>query len=94
MATLKSATIDENLDGITDKISISVSMPLSSSERISSYTALTYFDCQLRGHAKVLFDSVVLMDGSKGDDSNGISSISLDGDIILRQLQPFKAYAG
>ena len=88
---LKSAELDDNRDGITERIELGIQLPLFPTEKITKFTALIYHDVELQDKARCLFDAVSLV---SYDSSLSISSVYIDGDVILRQSWPLDVKGG
>jgi hypothetical protein len=90
-ALVQSAELDDNRDGITDRIELSMQMPLASDEEITSFSALVFCDVKLSSKARYLFDSAVLVQHHNG---MGMGDLSVDGDLLLRQTWPLVSKGG
>lgn len=88
---VKSAELDDNHDGIVDRIEIGMKMPLKDTESITKFTAMVYHDVELKDRARYKFDAV-----SYVTTSNPVSmgSLYIDGDISLRQTWPLDYKGG
>ncbi|RYH30785.1 hypothetical protein EON65_04175 [archaeon] len=89
--TLRSAEMDDNRDGKTDRLEVSVLLPITADESISGFTAAVYLDVKLNERAKVLFDGVGFV---HYEGSTPLQKLSVDGDMMLRQTWPLKVYGG
>lgn len=87
----KSAELDDNRDGKTDRLEMSFQVPLAPTEMISGVTALTYYNVQLKNKVKYIFDAVSVIDY---DSSSFISQLDVDGDLMLRQKWPLISKGG
>lgn len=87
----RSAEMDDNRDGITDRLELSVQLPVSSTEKITGFTTLVYFDVQLNSVAKYLVDSVIFINYESG---SPIGKLNIEGDMKLRQTWPLSSYGG
>lgn len=89
---LRSAEIDENKDGIPERLELSVNLPLRTGEKIFGFDIVTYHDAQLNSVARYFFDNIgyVHFEGS----GLPLSKVNIDGDFILRQSWPLNAYGG
>ena len=82
---MKSAEFDDNHDGINDRIEITMTMPLQSTEEVTSFNGMVLFDVVLEERARVQFDSSATFSYNSG---SSISSVNLAGDVMLRQTWP------
>lgn len=87
----KSAELDDNRDGVTDRLEIGIQMPLQVSETINSFSLLCHFDVKLSGMAKYQFDAVTYINY---ETSNSISEFTVDGDMKIRQTMPLSGTGG
>ena len=55
---LQSGTLDDNNDGLMDRLEIGIQMPLGISESITGFSALFYHDVSVSARAQVLYDSM------------------------------------
>eukprot|EP01031_Cornospumella_fuschlensis_P030747 gene30747-37149_t len=88
---LRSAEMDDNRDGKTDRLELSVVLPISADESISGFTAAVYVDVKLHERAKLLFDGVGFVNY---EGSTSLQKLAIDGDMMLRQTWPLTAYGG
>jgi len=88
---LQSAEFDDNLDGITDRIEVSVQMPLQSTETISGMATMLMTEVELRDRARVKFDSATLVNYNSG---SAINNVHVEGDVTLRQTWPLSVRGG
>ncbi len=88
---LRSAEFDDNRDGKTERLEISLELPLQDAEYIHGVTVAVYFDTKLHARAKYTFDAVGYVNYESG---SPMSKLSIDGDLMLRQSQPFAVYGG
>lgn len=87
----KSAELDDDRDGKTDRLEMSFQLPLAPSEMISGVTALTYYNTKLSTKVKYIFDAVSIFDY---DSSSFISQLDVDGDLVMKQTWPLVAKGG
>jgi hypothetical protein len=88
---LRSSELDDNRDGIMDRLELSVLLPLLPGESILSFSSILYEDIQLRDRAKILIDGITYLNY---ESAVPMASLTMDGDLLLRQSQPFSAYGG
>lgn len=87
----RSAELDDNRDGLVDRLEVSAQLPLAANEKITGVSCLVYFDVQLNSIAKYLFDAVVLLNYESG---TPFAKVNLEGDLKLRQTWPLNSYGG
>jgi len=88
---LKSVELDDNRDGLTDRIEVNVQMPISKQEKILGASGLFYFDVQISSKARYIFDSMAFVNY---ESAAAIRNLYVDGDLIMRQTWPFSAQGG
>lgn len=88
---LQSAEFDDNLDGITDRIELSVRMPLAPKETITGMSTIMMTDVALQNRARVKFDSATLVNYNSG---SAINNVHVEGDLFLRQTWPLPVRGG
>jgi len=86
MATVHAREIDDNLDGLADRVTLSVTVPLNAWEEIYTIQALIFVDCGLRNHVKIDMESLAYVHYNSGIP---ISTLTTRGDLTLRQTQLF-----
>jgi hypothetical protein len=91
-STIKSIEVDENEDGLTDRIELNLLIPLSDNERITSLDGLIFSEIKIQQKARYLFDAVSHV--SIRSAGEGMSQISVDGNVVIRQAVPFIARGG
>jgi hypothetical protein len=74
-----------------DRLEVGIQMPLGLTETITGFSVLFYHDVSVSARAKALFDAVshVSYDGA-----NPVGSVSIDGDLLLRQTQTLYCKGG
>jgi hypothetical protein len=88
---LRSAELDDNRDGITERIELGIQLPLFPAEKVTKFTALVYHDVELKDKARCLFDAVSYISYESG---LSLGSVHIDGDIIIRQTWPLEVKGG
>lgn len=88
---LNSIELDDNMDGVTDRLELSIRMPISSTEKITGISLLTYFDITINGKARLLIDAVSFINY---DSSKSMSKLRIDGDLMFRQTWPLNTKGG
>lgn len=76
---------DDNMDGLVDRWTVAVQMPLDASEQVLHVQALAMFDYSLNGPAQLDMDGVVFVDYSS---SMPGKSLQVEGEVKLRQRSP------
>lgn len=90
-AIVRSAELDDNNDGIVERIEVGLTVPLTTSESITKFSMLVYHDVELKDVARYRFDAISF---ASYDTSIPIGSIYIDGDVMLRQLLPLDVKGG
>jgi hypothetical protein len=90
-AIVRSAELDDNNDGIVERIEIGLAVPLTITESITKFSMLVYHDVELKDVARFRFDTVSF---ASYDTSIPIGSIYMDGDVMLRQQSPLDVKGG
>ena len=88
---LQSAELDDNRDGVIDRLEINVKMPIGINETITRFDALFYHTATLSARVKYVFDGVSFV---SYETSNPIGNVQIDGDIMLRQTSTLIAKGG
>lgn len=91
LPNLHSAELDDNRDGKTERLELSLELPLQEFEYIHGVTVTVYFDTKLHDRAKYTFDAVGYMNYESG---SPMSKLSVDGGLMLQQAEPFVVYGG
>ncbi len=79
---IRSAELDDNRDGIADRIEIGVQLPIYSDEQIIKMNAIVYHNIELKDKAKYRFDAVSYLSYSN---PLPIQYLYIDGDINVKQ---------
>lgn len=88
---LQTAEIDDNQDGIVDRMEVSMNMPLAPEEDVTGISAVFLHDVKLKTRARYIFDAASLI---SYESSTPISTLRIDGDIRLRQTWPLSVKGG
>jgi len=91
MPVLQTAELDDNRDGVVDRMEVTMNMPLSPGEQVTGLSALFLHDVKLRTRARYIFDAASLI---TYESSTPMSQLNVDGDIILRQTWPLNVKGG
>jgi hypothetical protein len=92
-STIKSLEIDENSDGLIDRLEMNLLIPLLSGEKITSFDALIFSEVRLQQKVKYVFDAMSYLTIRSGGGDH-MKHIYFDGNIIIRQAAPFLARGG
>jgi hypothetical protein len=90
-AVIQSAELDDNMDGINDRIEFSMLMPLKAYEQVTGLNILFTHDVKLQERAYYVFDSASLI---QHEASSPIKDIKIDGDMRIRQTWPLSTKGG
>ena len=74
-----------------DRLEINIQMPIASDELIHGFTALVYYNVKFSEKVKYLIDAVSYVNYDSG---GGMSALTLDGDLVLRQTWPLEGKGG
>ena len=88
---LRSAELDDNRDGVMDRLEVGIQMPLGVNETVTRMDALFYHTATISNRVKYTFDGVSFV---TYDSSNPMGSLQIDGDIIFRQTSTLIAKGG
>jgi hypothetical protein len=92
-STIKSLEIDDNSDGLIDRLEINLLIPLLRGERITSFDALIFSEIRLQQKVKYIFDAMTHLSIRSGGGDH-MRQIYFDGNVIIRQAAPFIARGG
>lgn len=88
---LQTAEIDDNRDGIIDRMEVIMNMPLQPDELVTGMSAVFLHDVKLKTRARYVFDAASLV---QFEGSTPISHLRIDGDIKVRQTWPLTVKGG
>ncbi len=88
---LQSAEFDDNRDGLTDRMELSVQMPLGGDEVVTGMTAMLMQRVSFSAKARYVFDAAAYINY---ESATPISQLTVDGDLVLRQTWPLTAKGG
>ena len=91
VSVLQTAELDDNRDGIIDRMEVTLSMPLAPSEQVTGFSAVFLHDVKLKGRARYVFDAASLV---RYESSTPMSQLNIDGDILIRQTWPLSVKGG
>lgn len=83
--------MDDNHDGLVDRLEVSANLPVAANEKITGMSCAFYFDVQLNSIAKYLFDAVIFTNYESG---TPIAKLDMEGDMKIRLSWPLSAYGG
>jgi hypothetical protein len=89
---LQSAEVDDNRDGIIERIHVNIQLPLKPKESIQNIQCLFFHDVQLNSRAKYEYDSLTHITYSST--LSFINNIYIDGNIKIRQNSPLIVSGG
>lgn len=88
---LQSAELDDNKDGVMDRLELGIKMPIGVNETITRMDTLLYHTATLSGRVKYTFDGVTFV---TYESMIPIGNLLIDGDIIFRQTATLSAKGG
>ncbi|CAM9222905.1 unnamed protein product, partial [Phaeothamnion confervicola] len=88
---IQSRSVDMNSDGLPDRVTLNVQMPMAAAEKVYSFKALVFFQTQLQDRAKLGMDTVAYAEATTGLPAR---AVALDGDFLLRQTWPLAVGGG
>ncbi len=91
-STIKSLEVDENNDGVTDRLEVNLLVPLKEEERITSFDSLLFSEVRIQQKAQYLFDAVSYLAVRSGGE--GMRQVFIDGNVKIRQATPLIARGG
>lgn len=77
----RTAELDDNNDGVLDRLNVGIAMPLSGKEVIKKISALFYYDVVLAEKAKYKFDAVSYVDETS---PVGFGTLTVDGNVVVK----------
>jgi len=89
--TIRSAELDDNRDGIIERLEMSINLPLQDYELIYGFTAMVYYNCKLYSRAKYTFDSIAYMNYESG---TPMKELQIDGEMMFHQSSPLSVFGG
>ena len=88
---LKSAQLDDNRDGVSDRFEFGIKMPIGINETITRFDALFYHTTTLSARVKYVFDGVTFV---TYESSTPMSTVQIDGDVTIRQTSTLSSKGG
>jgi transmembrane protein 231 len=88
---IQSAELDDDMDGVNDRIEVSVLMPLQASEQVMGMSMMFTHDIKIQNRARYSFDSATLI---QHEASSAIVDVKIDGDLMVRQTWPLSTRGG
>ncbi len=90
-AMVQSAELDDDRDGINERIEFTMRMPLAPDEQVTGMTAVLLHDVVISERARYVFDAASFVNFDGG---SAISNLNIDGDIQVRQSWPLSTKGG
>lgn len=88
---LQSAEFDDNSDGKSDRLEVSVVMPTMPGEKINAVSGLLYHEVRLSDTVRYVYDAATFINY---EGATPIEKVSFDGDITIKQTWPFSSKGG
>ncbi len=88
---LQSAELDDNRDGKTDRLELTIQMPLSPKEQVYNFNVLIHYKVKFNSKVKYIFDAVSVV---SFDSALSLGHVTVDGDLLLRQAKRLSAKGG
>jgi hypothetical protein len=90
-ATIQSAELDDDRDGINERLEFNMIMPLAPTEQVTGVTAMLLNDVVLSEAGKYKFDAATLV---SFDGASAMQNLNIDGDVFIRQAWPLTTKGG
>jgi hypothetical protein len=84
--------MDDDRDGLVDRIEIGIQLPLLDSETITRLEALIFHEVRFENKAKVKFDALSHLHYTSGGVPMG--QLQMDGNVIVKQFWPLRVKGG
>ncbi len=91
MAVVRSSEVDQNNDGLLDRLEVGIQLPLKTTESITGIQAMFTHNCILKEKAKYSFDSVSYISHESG---YPMGNLDIDGDLMIRQSMSLSTKGG
>jgi transmembrane protein 231 len=91
MSVFRSNEVDENNDGVMDRLEVGIQVPLGTDESITRMSAVFYHTAVLKDTVRYIFDTVSYVNHDSG---TPMGSLLIDGDVILRQSTSLSTKGG
>ena len=88
---LQTAEIDDNNDGVVDRMEVILNVPLKPSEQVTGISAVFLHDVKLVDRARYIFDAASHV---SFESSTPISQLRVEGDVKIRQSWPLSVMGG
>lgn len=88
---LQTAEIDDNNDGVVDRMEVILNVPLKPSEQVTGISAVFLHDVKLVDRARYIFDAASHV---SFESSTPISQLRVEGDVKIRQSWPLSVKGG
>ena len=90
-ATIQSAEMDDDRDGINERLEFNMVMPLAPNEQVTGVSAVLLNDVTISERARYQFDAATLI---SFDGGSAINNLRVDGDVMVRQSWPLSTKGG
>lgn len=88
---IRSVEVDDNRDGVMDRLEVSVQAPLGVDEAVTRMDLLLHHTVTLSNRVKYVFDGVTYI---TCESSNPMGGVQVDGDITIRQTSTLQSKGG
>ena len=88
---IRSVEVDDNRDGVMDRLEVGVQVPLGINETVTHMDLLLHHTVTLSNRVKYVFDGVTYV---SCDSANPMGGVQLDGDIMIRQTATLQSKGG
>lgn len=87
-AKLSSVEIDENDDGIVDRLELNIQSPISKYEAVTGFSSIVYHEVETLSY---LFDAMSYI---RYDSAQPISAVYIEGNLMIQQAWLFDSNGG
>ena len=88
---IRSVEVDDNRDGVMDRLEVSVQAPLGMDEAVTRMDLLLHHTVTLSNRVKYVFDGITYV---TCESSNPMGGVQVDGDMIIRQTSTLQSKGG
>ena len=88
---IRSVEVDDNRDGVMDRLEVGIQVPLGINETVSRMDLLLHHTVTLSNRVKYVFDGVTYV---TCDSSNPMGGVQVDGDVLIRQTSTLQSKGG
>lgn len=89
---ISSSEVDDDLNGLTDRLDLSIKLPLSSDDSITGLDMLVFYEVTLQDRARYVIDAVTHFGYRNGGDAMG--SLTVDSNIEFKQREKLLVKGG